>query len=180
MLKSFVLNKSKKVTRLASTLLLVKSSLQNQALLRQIEIMINKALMSQPAAYDHLLKLDGKSFNIAMSGLGLSWNISIVGQNFILSSGAHEFTDCNIKILSQQIPTAFLKGNQNTFIKVEGDYVSALHLQGAFQRLEFSLYPFLIETIGQIPATFIMNMVEQISFAITSAQNKVSLYIQKI
>lgn len=165
-----------KLARITSSLLMLKASLQNPFVLRQLEILLNKLINDQPQLQSHLDGLQERFLNIQVHGLNLDWHVSASGQQLFINPGLHPEGVCTIHVHTSQMPGAFIKGNQNRYINVEGDFVTALHLQGLFQNLNFKIYPLLIKTIGQIPATAVVQTSTAISEHLSLMKEKVTDY----
>lgn len=147
-----------KLAKIASTLVVLKTSLSNPLLLRQFEIAFNTLLQNQPQTYPHLHALNGKTINVKFSGINIEWNLVIIHEQILINPGLQPNETATIEIDTLTLPGHLLGLTTQQAISFEGDLTAVLQLQGLSQKFEFDLYPVLTDLAGGQIATLLFDI----------------------
>ena len=91
-----IIRQGLRLAKIGSTLLLLKASLLNPLLLRQLEIALNKLIREQPKTHTQLNALHGKVINITLSGIQVEWHLLVLDKQILINPGLHPKQAVNI------------------------------------------------------------------------------------
>lgn len=152
------------LARIVSSLILLKTSLQNPLLLRQIEIMLQKLIADQPQTHQHLDALQGKVINVVLDGLQTQWHVLVLQRQLLINPGLDQKAVAQIRINTFKLPKYILRNqSSDSPVAITGDYSAVLQLQLFFQRLEIDIYPVLTKFFGGQVATLLIDIKSMIA-----------------
>ena len=151
-----------RLAKIGSTLLLLKTSLKNPLLLRQLEIALNKLIQNQPQTHAQLNALQGKVINIKLKGINVDWHLLVMEQQVLINPELHPQNAVTIEVNTLALPASLLNLNSKQPISFEGDFTAVLQLQGFSQALKLDLYPTLIQLFGGQVATMLVDIKDMI------------------
>lgn len=168
-----------KIAKLGSHLLLLKTSLQNPLLLRQLEIVINKQLHHQPPTHAFLEALQGKVVNITIKGigierLGIEWHLLVMHQQILINQGLAPKSAAEITVHIARLPGQLTKRSEAKAIELDGDFATLIQLQGLAKTAQFDLYPGLMKVFGAQTAVILTDIIRSTNQQITQIRQKIT------
>lgn len=149
-----------KLAKVGSHLLLLRTSLRNPVLLRQLEIAVNKQLQHQPATHPILEQLQQKSMNIAIPILGLEWHITFVKEQLLVNQGLNTKGNAQITIKLAQVPRQLFTSNVTQAIECSGDFTTLAQFRELVRTSKLDLYPGLVRIFGIQTGTLIADILD--------------------
>jgi len=141
-----------KLMRLGSSLMLIKASLHNPVLLRQLEMSINNLIRQRPQAMLPLAQLQGKKININVKGLNLRWHMVFVQQQVLLNAQhfdvAQATLEFDLKALGYFLNTHLSPKGAHP-LTLDGDIQTMLALRNLSDALQLEVIPTLKSILGR-------------------------------